>query len=135
MSLSLHKPLVWISGSHCCPKFEKLHNNPVPNSVTCTALLTCTSDVCHWAHQDPRDLILESDWWRRRVRESLWLVERGGQVTGLRAMPGTLVQGGDVTLTYARVPLSSNYASFQRLKQELTSIIKQATYYRVRFTT
>ena len=52
---------------------------------------------------------------------------RGGRYIGTK--------GGDVTLTYARVPLSSNYASFQRLKQELTSIIKQATYYRVRFTT
>ena len=65
-------------------------------------------------------------------------MDTGGQVTGLQAMPGvagTLVLGGDVTLTYARVPLSSNYASFQQLKQELTSIIKQATYNRVRFTT
>ena len=72
-----------------CPK-QKAQNYTMatPNSAACTALLTCTSDVCHSAHQDPRDPVLQSDWPRRRANGGLWLVDTGGQVTGLQAMPG-----------------------------------------------
>ena len=52
---------------------QKLQNYTTtpPNSAACTALLTCTSDVCHSAHQDPRDPVLQSDWSRRRVEGAL----------------------------------------------------------------
>ena len=100
-----HRPSLFISHFtiHLCGSLmvnvclrakPKIDTKTPPNSVRCTALLTCTSNVCHSAHEDPRDLILASDWPRCRANRGLWLVDTGGQVTGLRAMPGTLVQGG-----------------------------------------
>ena len=71
--LTSQTTLAWISPMvNVCPE-QKLQNYTTtpPNSAACTALLTCTSDVCHSAHQDPRDPVLQSDWSRRRVKGAL----------------------------------------------------------------